>query len=218
MSRAAISRAVALASALASSLALAACGGDRNYNAGVPGSGTATTATASPAGGAGTSSDDETIAPPSAPSLAAGTGAGSFGAPRMAPSAPDMPVDETADPEVVASAVVAGVVAEMNLPDPKPAEVASGEEPFQKLARERKFDEFRRMSGRFIQLNEEMRPYAERLAAGVASDADRKTHVRLEQATDAEFKRLNRYMWASRWTEEDRAAMGWILFGSLQTR
>lgn len=213
MSRAAFTGAAALAV-----LALAACGGDRNYNAGVPGSGTATTSTASSAGASGAPSDDGTVAPPSAPSLSAGTGAGSFGAPRMAPSTPDMPVDEAADPEVVASAVVAGVVAEMNLPDPKPAEVATGEEPFQKLARERKFDEFRRMSGRFIQLNEEMRPYAERLAAGVATDADRKTHVRLEQATDAEFKRLNRYMWASRWNEEDRAAMGWILFGSLQSR
>jgi hypothetical protein len=197
-------------------LLLAACGGDRNYHAGVPGSGVASTSTGGAASGA--SDGDGTVAPPSAPSLSAGTGAGSFGAPRMAPSAPDAPVDEVSDPEVVASAVVAGVVAEMNLPDPKPAEVASGEEPFQQLARDRKFDEFRRMSGRFVQLNLEMRPYAERLAAGVASDTDRKAHTRLEQAADAEFKRLNRYMWGSRWSEEDRAAMGWILFGSLQSR
>jgi hypothetical protein len=195
---------------------LAACGGDRNYNAGVPGSAVASTSSASaPAGG---DADDGTVAPPSAPALSAGTGAATVGAPRMAPSTPDMPVDEAVDPEVVASAVVSGVVAEMNLPDPKPVEVASGEEPFQKLARDRRYDEFRRMSGRFVQLNLEMRPYAERLADGTASDTDRKAHLRLEQAADAEFKRLNRYMWGSRWSEEDRAAMGWILFGSLQDR
>ena len=35
---------------------------------------------------------------------------------------------------------------------------------------------------------------------------------------EAEFPRLNRYMWDDRWTEQDRAAMGWILNGPFQQK
>jgi hypothetical protein len=37
-------------------------------------------------------------------------------------------------------------------------------------------------------------------------------HNRLKDAIAVEFKPLNRYLWDERWSEADRAAMGWILF------
>ena len=41
---------------------------------------------------------------------------------------------------------------------------------------------------------------------------ERARHNRIEEAMAQEFRPLNAYLWDDRWTEEDRAAMGWILF------
>ena len=60
--------------------------------------------------------------------------------------------DSGETPEVSAERAAAAdarrIYNELPLPSPPPVEVAAGEEPFMKLARERKFDEFRRMSAR----------------------------------------------------------------------
>jgi len=94
--------------------------------------------------------------------------------------------------------------------------VAPGEEPYQKLAREKKFDEFRRRCAPFVELSAEMLPLGAKLADGSATAEERAEYFRMEKRADQLFKPLNAYMWNERWTEQDRAAMGWILYGSLQ--
>ncbi len=131
----------------------------------------------------------------------------------------EAPIDDSGEtPEVSAERAAAAdarrIYNELRLPSPPPVEVAAGEEPFMKLARERKFDEFRRMSARYVQLKRELLPYGELLAAGESTARDREIHAKIERAMEAEFPRINRYMWDDRWTELDRAAMGWILNGS----
>ena len=98
------------------------------------------------------------------------------------------------------------------------AQDCDGEEPFQQAARSSKFDSFRSMSVRYIQLRAELLPYGKKLADGVATPEERRVHNRIEEAMGAEFRRLNRYMWDNRWTDEDRAAMGWILYGAQQPK
>ncbi len=138
------------------------------------------------------------------------------GAPRVTLT-PDAPTEAVAAPmEVTPEAVVETLAADLNLPVPAIVQVAAGEEPFQKLARSNKFDEFRRKSARYIQLRAELLPYGKLLADGAATTEQRATHNRIEHAAELAFKPLNSYMWDERWSEEDRAAMGWILYGSMQ--
>ena len=151
------------------------------------------------------------------PALAAGDGADAASA-----AASDVAADPDVSAEVAAEkAAVAEsrrIIADLGLPAPPPVEVAEGEEPFMKLAKERRFDEFRRMSARYVQLKRELLPYGERIASGESTAADRAVHAKIERAMEGEFPRLNRYMWDDRWTELDRAAMGWILNGGLVRR
>lgn len=151
------------------------------------------------------------------PALAAGDGADAASA-----AASDVAADPDVSAEVAAEkAAVAEsrrIIADLGLPAPPPVEVAEGEEPFMKLAKERRFDEFRRMSARYVQLKRELLPYGERIASGESIAADRAVHAKIERAMEGEFPRLNRYMWDDRWTELDRAAMGWILNGGLVRR
>lgn len=137
----------------------------------------------------------------------------------VADATADVPTDDSAEPpevseERAAAADARRIYTELRLPSPPPVEVAQGEEPFMKLARERKFDEFRRMCARYLQLKRELLPYGELLASGESTARDREIHAKIERAMEAEFPRINRYMWDDRWTELDRAAMGWILNGS----
>lgn len=108
--------------------------------------------------------------------------------------------------------IVGSVTAELSLPEPPPVAEAPGEEPYQKHARDRRFDEFRRKAARYVQLKKQLLPLGRKLADGTATPAERALHNRLEDAIAVEFKPLNRYLWDERWTEADRAAMGWILF------
>ncbi len=151
------------------------------------------------------------------PALAAGDAADTASA-----AASDVSADADVSAEVAAeNAAVAEsrrIIADLGLPAPPPVEVAEGEEPFMKLAKERRFDEFRRMSARYVQLKRELLPYGERIASGESTAADRAVHAKIERAMEGEFPRLNRYMWDDRWTELDRAAMGWILNGGLVHR
>lgn len=149
---------------------------------------------------------------PDAPSAgSSGAAAGVMGAPRAdAELPPEMPTEAAAQAAAVASA---SIIVELGLPAPPPVTVAEGEEPFQKLAKDRKFDEFRRMCGRYLQLKRELLPYGQRLADGSSTAEDRAKHAKIERAMEGEFPRINRYMWDDRWSELDRAAMGWILNG-----
>jgi hypothetical protein len=140
--------------------------------------------------------------------------------------APDLPSVPVAAPsaetpeadEAATTAMVETLAAELKLPPIAEAAVAPGEEPFQQAARSSKFDSFRSMSVRYIQLRAELLPYGKKLADGVATPEERRVHNRIEEAMGAEFRRLNRYMWDNRWTDEDRAAMGWILYGAQQPK
>lgn len=156
---------------------------------------------------------------------AAPMGPGSSGM-RGGSGAPDLPSVPVAAPsaetsevdEATATAMVETLAAELKLPPIAEAAVAPGEEPFQKAARSSKYDSFRSMSVRYIQLRAELLPYGKKLADGVATPEERRVHNRIEEAMGVEFRRLNRYMWDSRWTDEDRAAMGWILYGAQQPK
>jgi len=109
-------------------------------------------------------------------------------------------------------AMTAAIVAELKLPPPQPAVVIGGEEPYKKHAESPRFVEFRRMAGRYIQLKRELLPLGRKLADGTATPEERALHNRIEEAMAQEFRPLNAYLWDERWTEADRAAMGWILF------
>jgi len=130
--------------------------------------------------------------------------------PPVADAAPEEPRGGAAPP--AARQDVEAVVAELQLPAPAPVVAAEGEEPYQKHARDRKFDEFRRKAARYVQLKKQLLPFGKKLAAGTATPEERAIHNRLEDAIAVEFKPLNLYLWDDRWSEADRAAMGWILF------
>lgn len=115
-------------------------------------------------------------------------------------------------PSAAGRGIVNSVVAELALPAPPPIAEAPGEESYQKHARDRRFDEFRRKVARYAQLKKALLPLGRKLADGTATPAERALHNRLEDAIAVEFKPINRYMWDERWSESDRAAMGWILF------
>jgi hypothetical protein len=142
---------------------------------------------------------------------------------RAAASAPDMsaagPTSETPEAdEATAAAMVETLAAELKLPPIAEVAVAPGEEEFQKAARSSKYDTFRSMSVRYVQLRAELLPYGKKLADGSATPEERRIHNRIEEAMGVEFRRLNRYMWDSRWDDKDRAAMGWILYGAQQPK
>ena len=128
-------------------------------------------------------------------------------------SAPDGS-EETAggaEPNYPDPRVVEQVAQELGLPTPPAVPEKPGDASYQKLARDRKFDEFRRMAARYVQLKRSLLPYGEKLAQGVATPEERALHNRIEDAMAVEYPRLNRYIWQDRWTDDDRAAMGWIM-------
>ena len=151
---------------------------------------------------------------PSAPRAAAGM----MGAPRRENDVPPPPDAPEVTPEEQAITVANEVVKELGLPAASPAEVVDGTEAFQKLAKDKKFDDFRRMCGRYLQLKTALLPYGKKLADGVSTADDRAMHAKIEKAMEAEFPRINRYMWDDRGSESDRAAMGWILNGPFQQK
>lgn len=163
----------------------------------------------------------ETLATsPAATTPASAAGASSYGQPAasgQSTNASTATVDGAAATDFGAIGapdprVLEDVIQELALPSPPPVEPTAGDEPYQKLARDRKFDEFRRMSARYVQLKRQLLPLGRKLAEGVASPNERALHTRIEDAIAVEFPRLNRYIWDDRWSEQDRAAMGWILF------
>ena len=201
---------------------LVACGDDRNYASGVPGSSGAiapeqpvaaeSAVTSAPevakASTAATAaevaiSQGSNSSPPSSTSTS--------NAPRVADSAPrtlDIPAPLTPVASNTSSAgAVKGEVV-----------VVEGVEPFKKLAQSSKFAAFRRITSRYVQIMAELRPFGERLADGTATAEDRAQHTRLEKLAEAQWKPINQYMWGQEWTEEDRAAMGWILYGGAQRK
>lgn len=211
---------------------------DRNYNAGIfdaPAGGIAGaddpaatgSAPASSAGSASTASTS-TASTSSAPSAAGANQRTSGGAPgaganggasagaspslSAAPRTLDIPTPVPGDGSKPVGVAGAPLVEKGEVV------VAPGEEPYQKLARDRKFDEFRRRSAPFVELSADMLPLGEKLADGSATAEERAEYFRLEKRADQLFKPLNAYMWNERWTEADRAAMGWILYGGVQTR
>jgi len=202
--------------AVLSLLALTGCEEKRNFPAGfeeaaaqgAPAEASTAARPGASLGGAGGSAGGSARgdAPPDAPPNAARDAASPAAeAVADAPDAPPPPVVTAED-----------VARELRLPAAPEVAVPEGEEPHQKHARDPRFEGFRRMSARFIQLRREMLPYGRKLADGTATPADRRIHDRLQDASDQEFKRLNAYMWDDRWSDDDRAAMGWILFGGLQ--
>jgi hypothetical protein len=181
---------------------------------------------------AGGASKAGAVAPPRAPIGSAGAAGGAAEAPASAAAAADetpadaapvgdaavadaAPTDAPSAEEAAAARESRAIVQDLRLPPPPAVQVADGEEPFMKLAKDRKFDEFRRVCARYVQLKRELLPYGERIASGESTAADRAVHAKIERAMEGEFPRLNRYMWDDRWTELDRAAMGWILSGGL---
>ena len=125
---------------------------------------------------------------------------------------PELFESDGVTPSAAGRSIVNAVVAELALPAPPPVAEAPGEESYQKHARDRRFDEFRRKVARYAQLKKALLPLGRKLADGTATPAERTLHNRLEDAIAVEFKPINRYMWDDRWSESDRAAMGWILF------
>lgn len=204
-------RAFALAAAVASATTLAGCGDGHEYPAGFESQAARGESSFRSASGGGGSSPDP-VAPDAPGAGSSGAAAGVMGAPRAdAEEPPAMPTEE----EAAQSAAVASaaIIVELGLPAPPPVTVVDGEEPFQKLAKDARFDPFRRMCARYLQLKRELLPYGMRLADGTSTAEDRARHAKIERAMEGEFPRINRYMWDDRWTELDRAAMGWILSG-----
>ncbi len=160
---------------------------------------------------------DPAMPAPEAPKLSSGAAAGQMGAPRTNDFVPTP--EGQAEGEATAEAVATQVIiTELGLPDPPAVVVVDGVEAFQKLAKDRKFDEFRRMCARYLQLRRELLPYGQKLADGVSTAEDRATHAKIERAIEGEYPRINRALWNDRWTEADRAAMGWILNGEFASK
>jgi len=159
-------------------------------------------------------------AAPRGPALSGGAGSPASGGADGSYLASDASAIEPASEEVTEAdaneaarpATTAAIVKELELPPPTPAVVIGGEEPYKKHAQHPKFEEFRRKAGRYIQLKRQLLPLGRKLADGTATAEERARHNRIEEAMAQEFRPLNAYLWDDRWTEEDRAAMGWILF------
>jgi hypothetical protein len=159
-------------------------------------------------------------AAPRGPALSGGVGSpasggadGSYAASAASAAEPaSEEVTEADADEAVRRATTAAIVEELKLPPPPPTVVIGGEEPYKQHAQHPKFEEFRRKAGRYIQLKRQLLPLGRKLAEGTATAEERARHNRIEEAMAEEFRPLNAYLWDDRWTEEDRAAMGWILF------
>ncbi|MFM7133485.1 MAG: hypothetical protein ACKO0W_04120 [Planctomycetota bacterium] len=216
--------------------ALAGCGEDRNYNAGIPGGGAAevpeqvasaaASGAAEPAAPKASANTSSKNASKNAPS-GAGTGSGASqtagekvdggaAARETASSAPRVPPPPSKPADAPAPTFTSE--GSIELPPAPALEIAPGEEPYQKLALDPKFAGFRKMSARYVQLTASLRPYAEKLADGSATDEDRRRFYRIEAEAEKEWRPINSYMWDERWTEADRAAMGWILYGNMQPK
>lgn len=224
-------------------VACTGCGDGRNYNASVyeqvASDSPAATAAPSASGASGASGASSAAAKPrsssSAPATQASKAAVAAAGTPQEESVESSPAEvvvaeaaERAETEIAAAeqrdslaaqdpaneaALLDEAVRELNLPTPAEVRIVAGDEPYKKLAQDGKFKQFRSMSARYVQISKELLPYGRKLADGTATDADRATHLRLERAADKAFRPLNRYMWDDRWTEADRAAMGWILYG-----
>lgn len=214
-----VARALGIIGSVVVGLTALGCGDDRNYPEGF----LAEAAKEGPAEGSSAAAEGSN-AQPSGGSQAGSVAAlgarrsNTAGAP--ARETPIASIPEEAPIEVVLEAeqlpTAETLAAELKLPPPPEVKVIDGEEPYKKLAQSRKFDDFRRMSARYIQLRAELLPYGVKLASGTATPAERAAHNRIEDIADREFKRLNAYMWDSQYSEEDRAAMGWIIYGAQQ--
>ncbi len=165
------------------------------------------------ASGSGSAGQPAADASATASATASAEGGAGLGAPpRIDFNAP--PTEGSEAPAAEAPTVTTeAVVTELHLPPPPPVTTAPGEEPFQKLARDSKFDPFRAKAARYVQLRAQLLPLGVKLAEGTATPAERALHFRIEDAMAEQFRPINRYMWDTRWTELDRAAMGWILHG-----
>jgi hypothetical protein len=213
-------------SSLVAALLVGGCGENRNYQAGF-----AESAALDEEGYKSAEAAKAAQASDSAkPTKADATPSASSAAVASAPSTDEPTADATADtappvindggffepdgitPTDTGRRAVQSVVTELSLPAPPPVAEAPGDEPYQKLARDRRFDEFRRKAARYVQLKKELLPLGRKLADGAATPEERALHNRLEDAIAVEFKPINRYLWDERWTDSDRAAMGWILF------
>jgi hypothetical protein len=215
-------------SSLSAALLAGGCGDDRNYQAGFA-ERAALDEAAYNAAEAEKAKATPVAPKPAAPALASGA----------APQAPAASVDTAAvitdgavtaatepseaageelfefdgvTPSAAGRRIVNAVATELSLPSPPAVTEAPGEESYQRHARDRKFDEFRRKAARYVQLKKALLPLGRKLADGTATPEERALHNRLEDAIAVEFKPLNRYLWDDRWSEADRAAMGWILF------
>ena len=213
-------------------LAAGGCGEDRNYHAGLAESAALDEAAykseaagrAEAAGKAERAAAGLPSGPRSSPDAGVSAAASRFGSDAPSSSsgvagdseprsvAAELFEPDGINPSEAGEDAVRIVAEELSLPSPPPVAETPGEEPYQKLARDRKFDEFRRKAARYVQLKKQLFPLGRKLADGSATTAERALHNRLEDAIAVEFKPLNRYLWDERWTEADRAAMGWILF------
>jgi len=209
------------ACAAAAIAAAVGCGEDRNYNFGVPGSSmssasSSASSSSAPAPGANASADEP----------ASGAAAAPMGAPMRRT---DAPLGSTpANPQGLSTSATAAAVPDTTQSssaatvDPSAGASAAGgsgeEEPFKVLARTSRFNEFRGLSARYIELRRELYPLGVKLADGSATDDDRKRYYALEARVEQAWKPINGYMWDDRWSEADRAAMGWILYGDMQPK
>ena len=224
--------ALALAS-LSAALAAGGCGDDRNYQPGFTDQAAldedaykaaeAAKANGTPvapkpvaskpvAPAASPSSDPQTPSASVDAASAIAEATGTAGTAQAETARPELFESDGVTPSAAGRGIVNSVVAELALPAPPPIAEAPGEESYQKHARDRRFDEFRRKVARYAQLKKALLPLGRKLADGTATPAERTLHNRLEDAIAVEFKPINRYMWDDRWSESDRAAMGWILF------
>ncbi len=219
--------ALALAS-LSAALAAGGCGDDRNYQPGFTDQAALDEdayKAAEAAKANGTPVAPKPVAPAPSPSSdpqtpsasvdaasAIAEATGTAGTAQAETARPELFESDGVTPSAAGRGIVNAVVAELALPAPPPVAEAPGEESYQKHARDRRFDEFRRKVARYAQLKKALLPLGRKLADGTATPAERTLHNRLEDAIAVEFKPINRYMWDDRWSESDRAAMGWILF------
>jgi hypothetical protein len=167
---------------------------------------------AAPARAASAGSTESGASPDSGAASSIAEASGSDGVDAAAPAGNELFEPDGITPSDAGRKAVQSVATELSLPAPAPVAEAPGDEPYQKLARDRKFDEFRRKAARYVQLKRELLPLGRKMSDGTATPAERALHNRIEDAIAVEFKPLNRYLWDERWSESDRAAMGWILF------
>jgi hypothetical protein len=134
-------------------------------------------------------------------------------------TAPILTGEAAGDPASIAEAdratgqLVAAVARDLDLGPAPVTATPEGNEPFKKLAQDRRFDSFRAACSRYHQLRRALLPFGERLASGTATPDERRSHDRLEEAAKAEQQRLSRMTWRPGISADDRAAMFWIMFG-----